>query len=307
MTFWKTTALTGALLTAAAAGATFAPPAQGQTRVFDTHPSAVTTIHAEPQRAFELFTGGSRIGVTLRDVAQDDVQSAKLPGMMGAIVEEVAADSPAEKAGIRKNDVIVEFDGERVRSVRQLTRLVQETPAGRQVQVAVLRDGQRSTMPVEPRAGDRFTFERLHDLEGLADDFRYDIAPVPPRPPSPPRAPRPPEVWRFDDLLGSRNGRLGISIDTLSPQLAEYFGTKEGVLVTTVDVDSVAAKAGLKAGDVITSFNGTAVNDLGDLRRQIQSGDSDEFTIGIMRDKNAQTLKGKFDRSQRRRTTRTIL
>lgn len=304
MTFWKTTALTGALLSAAAAGASVAP-AHGQTTAVHADPAGVHAVTIEPQQIFEWSSGGSRIGVTLREVEQDDVKSAKLPGVMGAIVEDVAADSAAEKAGIRKNDVIVEFDGERVRSVRQLTRLVQETPPGRQVQVGVLRDGQRTTMTVEPREGNRFMFDRL---ENLGRDLNLDVIPPrPPRAPSGPRPPRPPEFFRFDDLLGNRNSRLGISIDTLSPQLAEYFGTKDGVLVTTVEDNSAAAKSGLKAGDVITTFNGAAVSDPGDLRRRIQSSDGEEFTMGIVRDKKTQTLKGKFERAERRRTTRSIV
>ena len=76
-------------------------------------------------------------------------------------------------------------------------------------------------------------------------------------------------MWNFDELVGRSTNRLGISVSTLSPQLAEYFGTKEGVLVSSVTDDSAAAKAGLKAGDVITSFNGTVVNDPSDVRRRV--------------------------------------
>ena len=71
------------------------------------------------------------------------------------MIEEVAEDSPAAKAGLKKGDIVVEFDGERVRSVRQFTRLVQETPAGRKIQTALMRDGQKLTMTVEPRESER--------------------------------------------------------------------------------------------------------------------------------------------------------
>ena len=75
------------------------------------------------------------------------------------------------------------------------------------------------------------------------------------------------------------SGRLGITVDNLSPQLAEYFGTKEGVLVTSVQDDSAGAKAGLKAGDVITSVNGSAIDDPAELRRRLQNVDEgEEFT-----------------------------
>ena len=130
---------------------------------------------------------------------------------------------------------------------------------------------------------------------------------TPPTRPTPPTPPSPPMAWDFDGLLG-RSGRLGISIDSLSPQLAEYFGTKDGVLVTSVSDDSAAARAGVKAGDVITSFNGSTVSDPQALRRRIQGlDDGDEFTIAVMRDRKPMTLKGKAERTERRRSSRTIL
>jgi len=245
--------------------------------------------------------------VSVRDLEDADAPAAK--GVTaGVIVEDVTAESAAEKAGIRKGDAIVEFDGERVRSTRQLTRLVQETPPGRTVQAAIVREGQRSTVSITPREGSGFRFEGLDDLANFGE-FRYKLAPVPPRPPAAPRPPAPPSVWNFDELVGRSTNRLGISVSTLSPQLAEYFGTKEGVLVSSVTDDSAAAKAGLKAGDVITSFNGTVVNDPSDVRRRVADlSDGDEFTIAVLRDKKAVTLKGKAERPERRRpASRTIL
>jgi serine protease Do len=261
-------------------------------------------VRVQSPRALEIITGGSRIGVSIRDLEDADRTAAK--GVTaGVIVEEVSTESPAEKAGLRRGDAIVEFDGERVRSVRQLTRVVQETPAGRTVQAAIVREGQRSTVSITPREGSGFRFEGFEDLANL----RYKIAPTPPSPPDAPRPPSPPAVWGFDELIGRSTNRLGISVSTLSSQLAEYFGTKEGVLVSSVTDNSAAAKAGIKAGDVITSFNGTAVNDPSDVRRRVADlSDGDEFTIAVMRDKKAVTLKGKAERPERRRTTsRTIL
>jgi serine protease Do len=293
MTIWKTAALGAALAAAAGVGALVTPTAHGQTRA----------VRAQSPRALEIITGGSRIGVSIRDL--EDADGTAVKGVTaGVIVEDVSADSPAEKAGLRRGDAIVEFDGERVRSVRQLTRVVQETPAGRTVQAAIVREGQRSTVSITPREGSGFRFEGLEDLANL----RYKVAPTPPRPPDAPRPPSPP-IWGFDELIGRSTNRLGISVSTLSPQLAEYFGTKEGVLVSSVTENSAAAKAGVKAGDVITSFNGTVVNDPSDVRRRVADlSDGDEFTIAVMRDKKAVTLKGKAERPERRRTTsRTIL
>ena len=289
MKTWKTAAVIAVAVTAIAIAGVVAPPVRGQTRV------------TPKVRALEMLSGGSRIGVSIRDVEESDAKTAQA----GVIVEEVATDSPGEKAGIHKGDAIVEFDGERVRSVRQLTRVVQETPSGRTVSAVLLREGKKTTVSVTPRDDGRFSFQGFDELGDLSPEFRFRLAPkiTPPTPPSPPT---PPMVWDFDGLVG--RSRLGISIEPLSTQLAEYFGTKDGVLVSSVSDDSAAAKAGIKAGDVITNFNGSAVGDPQELRRRIQSlNDGDEFTVSVMRDRKPLTLKGKAERPERRRTSRTIL
>jgi serine protease Do len=75
-----------------------------------------------------------------------------------------------------------------------------------------------------------------------------------------------------------------------------------------VQGDSTAAKAGVKAGDVITSLNGAAVDDPADLRRRVQDLDEGaEFTMGVMRDKKPLTLKGKFEQTVRRRSYRSVI
>jgi serine protease Do len=302
MNRWNTATAVAIVVAAAGVGAALAPVAHGQPRI----------ARAQGSRALEVLTGGSRIGVSIRDIEDGDGKTPKGVSA-GVLVDDVSTDSPAEKAGIRKGDVIVEFDGERVRSARQLTRLVQETAPGRTVSATLQREGQRTTVSVTPRDDSSFSLRGLGDFGDWGGEFRYRVAPRVPEPPTPPSGPTPPNPpsppmgWDFDGMLG-RAGRLGISIDSVSPQLAEYFGTKNGVLVTSVSDDSVAAKAGLKAGDVITSFNGTTVSEPQDLRRRIQNlDDGDEFTVAVMRDKKALTLKGKAERTDRRRSFRTIL
>jgi serine protease Do len=237
------------------------------------------------EQAVRIMAGsGGRIGVSIRDLADDDMKGAKA-ATTGVVVDQVETDSPAQKAGFKIGDIVVEFDGERVRSTRQFTRLVQETPVGRPIQAVVVRDGQRMTLNVEPRAGTSFEYF------GAMKDFAVKVPPA--------------AVLKgegFKGLLGSY-GRLGITVDDLSPQLAEYFGTKEGVLVTTVNDNSSASKAGLKAGDVITSINGGAVNTAADLRRRAQQlEDGDEITLVVVRDRKTLTLKGKIDQLPARRS-----
>jgi S1-C subfamily serine protease len=299
---WKTAALAAALAVAAAAGAAYAPAVHAQT------PRAVAP------RAVQIFAGGSHIGVSIKDVEENDAKTAKLTQPGGVLIEEVEEDSPASRAGLKKGDVVVEFDGERVRSARQFTRLVQETPAGRKATTSVIRDGQRLNVTIEPRESN--ALGRLEDLDtarvlrDFGRDFRFDVPTPPARParPVPPAPPVPPSVPDFETFVWRTGNTLGMTVGDLSQQLAGYFGVKDGVLVTSVADDSAAAKAGIKAGDIVTSFNGDAVSQPSDLRRRVQRlQDGDEFTVGVVRDKKSLTLKGKAETTRSRRTSRTML
>ena len=97
-------------------------------------------------------------------------------------------------------------------------------------------------------------------------------------------------------------------MSALTTQLAEYFGAKQGVLVTSVEDNSAAHAAGFKAGDVVTALNGADVSDPADLRARIQRlQNGDEFTVDVVRDKKALTLKGKMDRRTARGAARVSL
>ncbi len=260
---------------------------------------AQSAARATP-RAFEIAGArGSQIGVSIRDITDEEIKTAKLGGPGGVVIEEVTAASPAEKAGLKRGDIVVDYDGERVRSARQFTRLVQETVPDRTVPASVVRDGQRTAVTMVPREGGGIrVLDHLEGFQGF-DGFGAFAVPAPPAPPTPPappaRAARPalPDIETFIWRSGTS---LGVTASDLSPQLAEYFGTKAGVLVTSVSADSAAAKAGVKAGDVITSFNGTVVESPAELRRRMQRVEpGDEFVVDGLRDKKAVTLKGRAD------------
>ena len=92
---------------------------------------------------------GSRIGVSIRDLNDADLKAGK----SGVLIDDVLADGPAAPAGMKNGDIVTSFDGERVRSARQLARLVEETPAGRSVKAEVLRDGHARRAQRDPRGG----------------------------------------------------------------------------------------------------------------------------------------------------------
>jgi len=292
MTGWMAATAATAMLGAAA----ISPLAQGRTPQGAQSDGGMAWAFPEEQ-AVRVFAGsGSQIGVTIRDFTEEDLKG-KAAGTGGVVIERVEDDSPAAKAGLKSGDVVVEFDGERVRSTRQFVRLVQETPLGRPIQAAVMRDGQRVTLSVQPREGRGFRYKEMDDWMAR-----------PPKPPVPPPPPGRLDVLpRIEGMFGT--ARLGVTVEELSPQLAEYFGTKDGVLVKSVDDNSVGSKTGLKAGDVITALDGGNVSTAADLRRRAQRLEAgDEFTLSIVRDKKATSLKGKFDQPQSKRSTRrTIL
>ena len=252
---------------------------------------------------------GARIGASVSVEDAVDNKEAKA----GVTIDTVEPGGPADKAGMKAGDAVTEFDGERVRSVRQFLRLVQETTPGRSVPVVLSRGGQRVTVTVTPERssfGEDFGFRYLDSpLTRLA----IPTPAAPPAPPAAPRAPRPPAVISPAmplELFGRvRNtGRLGVSIEDLDTQLADYFGVKEGVLVKSVTEDSVAAKAGLKAGDVITAINARKVYDTSDITRALDRVESNgDLTIEVMRDKKPQTLKGKLETREGRARVRTTV
>jgi serine protease Do len=195
-----------------------------------------------------------------------------------------------------------------VRSVRQFTRLVSETPAGRNVAANVMRDGSRVSINVTPRDGSNMRLFDGNGFEALSNLERFSTTPPavvarPARPMTP--TPMPPALESF---VWRSSNRLGITTGDLSPQLRDYFGAKDGVLVNSVEDGSAASKAGIKAGDVITSINGQNVETGSDVRREIgRISAGDEFSIGVVRDKKATTLKGKLTDASSRRTGRAIL
>src|SRR5262249_48312891 len=93
--------------------------------------------------------------------------------------------------------------------------------------------------------------------------------------------------------------RLGVTVQELTQQLGDYFGSKDGVLVTSVTDGSAASRAGLKAGDVITSVNGGRIHSREDLVRALRQGDSGELSIGIVRDKKESTVKARVEAPRR--------
>lgn len=220
---------------------------------------------------FMVGEGGAWLGVRLREITAEKARDLKLASEDGALVMEVEPASPAAKAGFEKNDVILEYAGERVHSVAQLQRLVRETPVGRAVSVQVNRAGQVKTLSVKLAEGwDHFKMPHVQMPELRMPDFG-------------------------GALFHNRHApTLGIAGEALTSQLAGYFAVKQGkgVLVREVKAGSAAEKAGLKAGDVIVKIDSTGVGSVEELREALPRDleESKKISLTVVRDRREQTI-----------------
>jgi serine protease Do len=247
--------------------------------------ASTTRAGAQGLDVMTLVGPGSSIGVTVREVTQEEADKAKLAQPVGVVIESVRPGSPAEKAGFRTGDIVLDFNGERVLSVRQFTRVVRESAPRRQVEAVVVRGTSRQTLQVVPEVTGEIAAAPL--LRDFSREFRREL---------PRSVPRDfnfdfgPEAFRFREI--APGPALGVSVLPLGSQLAEYFGVKNGALVTEVQSGTPAADAGLKAGDVITAINGRVVTNAGEVRSELRGAEPGAgVDIAVTRDRKSLMLK----------------
>lgn len=304
------------LVVALAVGTAFAQSADGQKDKNKEKMKAEEKFKADKKDLSESYMfplrggEGSYLGVFLEEVTAERMKELGLSEERGAIVMKVVADSPAEKAGLKENDVIVAFNGRPVESVRELQRMLGDIPAGRNVTLGVRRGGAQQTVSAtlgkresqmdffrgsfnldadamkryqdalkELEKGRKLTDEELKKLresygvdKGFGNFGNYNFF--------------------FPGSRGSFRGtRIGITAEPLTTQLADYFGVKGGgVLVTEVHADWPASKAGLKAGDVITAIDNQKVDNIDTLVTVLMEKGEGTITLNIIRDRNPQTI-----------------
>jgi serine protease Do len=265
----------------------------------------------EPQvRDFNVMfaeDGGSWLGVETREVTSDNAKELKLPSERGVLLGRIAPDSPASKSGLRENDVVTEINGQQVEGSMQFRRMIREIPAGRSVQLTVWRDGRTQKINVTLGKSEELRRNMTRLAPGTPGTFAFRM----PEMPEMPEMPDLPEVGEIPDMPSTDwNGpmvfaghpRLGIDAEDLAGQLGSFFGAPdgEGILVRSVNSGSPAEKAGVKAGDVITSLNGERIRTVGDLREKLaaQHGEKDKEStdktrtvkLGVLRNKNEISL-----------------
>ncbi len=228
------------------------------------------------------FPGSTYLGVSLAEIDANRAKELKLKEDYGVEITRVEEGSPAEKAGVKPGDVVLEYNGQRVEGMEQFGRMVRETPPGREVKLTISREGatQSLTAMLAARKGRAWgNFPPGFEMPEI-------------------RIPDIPQIY-----TSLRTARLGVEAESLGPQLAEFFGVKEGVLVRSVMESTPAQKAGFKAGDVITKVDGTAVASPSELSGAVRTASAKKtYAVELMRDRKPQTMtvmveEGRSERS----------
>ncbi len=259
------------------------------------------------ERTISVFDdGGSYLGVQTQEVTKENFSKFGLSGVRGVAIEKVMDNSPAKQAGLQGGDVIVRFNGEEISSYRKLTRLISETSPDHQAKITVSRGGNEREVtvtmgkhPIPKFEMGNFTmavpgpqggvFERaIPAPEGFKPGVIVGEAEIAPDSDV--------FVWQGGQegtlILGSTR-QIGVGVSSLTKQLGDYFGVADGkgVLINNVVENSPAAKAGLKAGDVIVEVEGKAIGNSMELIRSISEKKEGEVTLTILRNRNRQTVK----------------
>lgn len=187
------------------------------------------------------------LGVTIQDITPELSQKFGLKDSKGALVGDIAKGSPAERAGIVRGDVILEFSGKEIKSVGGLRNMVAQSKVGSQVKLRILRNGKE------------------HEVSAVIAELPKEAAGSPSEPSS-------------EDI--ERNAFSGIAVMDLSKEIARQLGlgaNEKGVVVARVESGSAADEAGVKKGDVIQEIDRkkiTRVGEYNSIVAAIKAGDT---------------------------------
>jgi len=200
------------------------------------------------------------LGVRIQQVTPELAESVGLKEAAGAMVAGVTEGGPAEKAKLRGGDIILKFDGQDVKDMHALPRIVAETDVGKTVPVVVWRDGK--TVTIDAVLDEKPSEEKLAAAESKSGGGGGAAAPS------------------SQSLTG-----LGLKIAPLSPEMRARFeisADQKGVVITDVDQDGVAADRGLKPGDVIVEVQQSEVTSPDDVKKKIEGQRSQDRKSVLM-------------------------
>lgn len=223
--------------------------------------------------AVVIGQAGPYLGVGIMDIDSARAKALKLNEERGVEITRVDPGGPADKAGLKVNDVILEWDGQRVESMEQLQRLVHESVAGRAVKLGVWRNGAMQTITASTELRREPVVTVPSGTWGVDGQDNWPFA-------------FPMEIPQMQTVM--QNPVLGVQCEALGDeqQFAEFFGVKDGLLVKMTMPDMPATRAGIKAGDVIIKVDDTRVGTMRELtaalRAAVQKG---SYQVTVVRNK----------------------
>jgi serine protease Do len=256
----------------------------------------MTTVDDDNDMRVFVNSGGSWLGTGISEVNAEKVKELKLPAERGVVLGKIVPDSPAAKAGLKESDVVTEINGQRVEGTEQFRRMIREIPSGRATQFTVWREGRSQSVQVTLGKSEMRHANTLV-APAMPGNFAIQI----------PDMPEMDGMFTAGPFAASRT-RLGIDAENVDGEFGNYFGAPEGegILVRGVFPDTPAAKAGLKAGDVITSVNGERIRSVGELRsKMMEKRDDKSIKLGLIRSKAALSVTVELPPPAERKTIRS--
>jgi len=205
------------------------------------------------------------LGMGIYEVTEDVKQAFNLPEARGALVQQVEPGKPADKAGIEKGDVIVEIDGRKINTNRELIDYISYLPVGTKVNITLIRNGQHKSVTAT-------TAERPNESDQTEESATENNGPA--------------------------KNRLGVSVQELTPQSRQLYGigdSVKGVVVTGVKEVSPAGEVGITEGDVISEVQGQKINNAADFRTAVdalKSGQTIRVYVTSSGGRGGQALSG---------------
>jgi predicted metalloprotease with PDZ domain len=242
----------------------------------------------EPSKLLHSSSQGY-LGVDLADVDQGKARELKLKEVRGAVITLIDHDAPAGKIGLKVNDVVLQLNGQTVEGAEQLRRMLREIPAGRKVSLEISREGNVQTLAVE--LANRKVME--HDVWNRIGTGGDLFAP------SPGMAMMgegdSPQLGGFHMPFFGSSLNVGVLVEPLTRQMAEYLGVHGGLMVKQVAHKSEADAAGLKAFDVILKVGPDAIATLAGWERALHSNQGKTVQVTVLRERKQQTLTLQVD------------
>lgn len=235
------------------------------------------------------------MGVLVGDVDSDAAAKLKLKEVRGAVVTLIDHDAPAAQAGVRVNDVVLQVNGQAVEGAEQFSRMMREIPAGHSVSLVISRDGAMQTIAVQ--LADRKKME--HDVWNRLDNGGDQSTAAPGMGILSGGSGDVPSGGFHIPFVGASTLNVGVLVEPLTSQMADYLGIQSGLMIKQVARKSEAEKAGLKAFDVILKVGTDGIATTADWDRSLRANQGKPVAVTILRDRRQQTVTLQVDTKRR--------